>query len=376
MIKTMQRMLATACCLVPLGLVGCSSSSGGTSFGDGGTPQKDSAPSVDTGKTGDTGGGKTHDTGSGDTGGGSGTAVTTFCTEFLGAEAKAASQCFGGPVSDWAAQVGAGTSCPEVAAAVAAGRVTYQASEGATCLTDLAGIDCSTITTASSEPAACAAAFAGTVATGGACDSSLDCSSTDFCSGLGGVSGSCSGTCKAQIAVGDSCTAADVCASGSVCTGSPATCTAEAAPVGMGATCLYDTASKKAAPACQLGLACDLTTFKCVSPIVPGDPCPPGHGICAPFTYCDPTSKTCKADPTLGGRCGDQAGEDAIPCIGPTFCKGTSATATAGTCAALGASGATCEATVLAPVDGQCASGSCSVTDGGAGSCSAVCTAE
>jgi hypothetical protein len=376
MIKTMQRMLTTACCLVPLAtlaLLACSSSSGGGPLGDGGTPKKDGAPS-----TGDTGG-KTGDTGvgnTGDTGDGSGAAVTAFCTQFLAAEAKAASQCFGGPVTDWAAQLAAETSCAKAAAAVVAGRVTYQASEGSTCLTDLANIDCSTVTAGSSEPAACAAAFAGTVATAGACDSSLDCSATDFCSGLGGASGSCSGTCKAQLAAGDSCTGADLCPSGNVCTGSPAICTAEPAPVGAGATCVYDSASKKAAPACQLGLACDLNTFKCVSPIVLGDPCPPGHVICSPFTYCDPTSKTCKADPTLGGRCGDQAGEDAIPCIGPTFCKGSGMTATAGTCVALGASGAACEASVLAIADGQCASGSCSVTDGGPGSCSAVCAAE
>jgi hypothetical protein len=345
--------------------------------GDGGSTSKDGATKGDTGVKGDAG---THSDGGtvakGDSGGGSTGPVEAYCTMFLAAQAKAAAQCLGGPEADWASQLSNGTFCAEVAAAVTAGSVKYDAASGASCLTALANVDCATVTTVSSEPAACTAALTGKVATGGACHSSLDCSATDYCSGLGGASASCSGTCATQLTVGTSCTAADVCVEGSACAGSPLTCTAIPAPVAKGATCLYDSTTKKAAPACQLGLACDLNTFQCVSPIAPGDPCPPAHGTCAPFTYCDPTSKTCKADPTTGGKCGDVAGEDPIPCLGQSYCKGASTTATNGVCTALIAGGASCESTLLAPVGGQCASGSCSVTDGGVGACAAVCTRE
>jgi hypothetical protein len=370
--KTMQRVFL-ACCLVPL--AACSSSSGTTDTGrDGGPAVKDGAVTSDTGAKSD-GGTKTDGGSKGDSGGGTSPA-DTYCTQFVAAEAKAAAQCLGGLEADWAAQLGTSTFCTEVGAAVAAGSVKYDATEGSSCLTALANVDCATVTTVNSQPAACTAALTGMVATGGACHANLDCGATDYCSGLGGASASCSGTCAAQLTTGTSCTASDVCAEGSACAGSPLVCTTIPAPVAKGATCLYDSSTKKAAPACQLGLACNLSSFTCVEPIAPGDPCAPGQGECAPFTYCDPTSKTCKADPTTGGKCGDVAGEDPIPCIGQTYCKGASTTATNGVCAALIAGGASCESTLLAPVGGQCASGSCSVTDGGVGACAAVCTQE
>jgi len=380
MSPTMQKMWVTTRGLIPLAviaatsLVACSSSSSSFGGGDSGVDKDtgtkaDTGPKKDTGTSTKTDSGKTED-------GGSTSPVAAYCTKYLAAEATAAAQCFGGTEADWATQVEGATSCPELAAAVTAGRVTYSATDGAACLQALANISCATVTTPSSEPAACTSTFKGTVAAGGACDSSLDCGTGSFCSGLGGSAGSCTGTCTADLTAGTSCSASDVCTSGTACTGSPTTCTTIPAPVGSGQTCLYDSGSMSSAPACQLGLACDLTTFTCVTPVAPGDPCPTGHGICAPFTYCDPTSKTCKPDPTTGGKCGAAAGEDVIPCIGQNYCKGSGTTATAGTCTALGAGNAACEASLLAGAGAQCASGSCSVSDGGPGTCAAACTKE
>jgi hypothetical protein len=296
--------------------------------------------------------------------------VSTFCTSLLVAEAEAASRCIGGPSALWSLELGnnaSGTSaiCTELASAVTAGRVSYDSSQAAACISALGTVDCATFA-AGTLPTECTATLAGTVAAGGACHSNADCTSPNVCTGLGGTTGSCTGTCTAMLAAGASCTVGGTpCTTGNTCGGSPATCTTSPTPRNLGETCIYDTGMMAAAPPCRVGLACDLSTFACVTPVALGATCEPGHGTCVTFSYCDPTSKTCKQDPEVGGKCGTLTGEDPIVCIGPSYCK-LATGSTAGTCVALGAGGAACTS------GDECASGACSA----AGSCTAVCAEE
>ena len=341
-------------------LIACSSSSSSPTGGDGGQTSKDG------GSVKGDGGAKldapTHTDSPGDP-------VTTFCTSLLTAEAKVASQCVGGAETLWAAQLGNASVCSEISAAVAAGRATFDSTQAASCLSAVAAVNCATFATGGTEPAACSGALKGTVAGGGTCNSTLDCASPDVCVGVG-VNGSCSGTCKAPIAADATCGTPTPCVAGYECTGTPATCTAIPPAATAGQPCLYDSATMMAAPGCQAGLACDLTTFECVTPVVEGKTCETGHGTCVAFTYCDPTSKTCKQDPAAGGRCGTVKGQDAIGCLGQTYCKTIGDGSTAGTCVALIASGSECQYGV------ECASGQCNRTDAGTGTCGASCTKE
>lgn len=345
-------------------LAACSSSSSPATSGDGGTPKADGGgASKDGGTTKDVGT-KGADTGA------PADPVATFCAALIAAEAKAAAQCVGGPEALWAAQLSNSTACSQLSAAVAAGRVTFDSTQASSCLTTAGTVDCATFSSGT-EPTACAAALKGTVASGGTCYSGVDCVSPMFCNGLGGATRSCSGTCMSPVAASASCTIGGApCVAGYFCAGSPATCTANPTPAALGQTCIYDTSTMMGAPPCQTGLACDLTTFTCVTPVVEGKACEPGHGTCATFSYCDPTSKTCKQDPGAGGKCGVIAGEDPIVCLGPTYCKPNATGSTAGTCAALSAPGASCTTSA------ECATRVCSGPDGGTHTCAPACSKE
>jgi hypothetical protein len=150
------------------------------------------------------------------------------------------------------------------------------------------------------------------------------------------------------------------------------TCTATptpATPATSGEACGYN-ATSKLVVACGTGLSCNLalTTKVCVATVQAGGACTDGASECEPFTYCDPTSKTCKANPGAGSGCGAEKGEDVIECATGTFCKPT--TGTIGVCTTLGATGASCAAA------DQCTSGVCKKADGGAGTCAAACAEE
>jgi len=348
----------------------CSSSSSPTTTSlDGGTTKK--GDSGGTTKKGDSGGTTKGDSGGTtkkDSGGGNSAAVMTYCTSLVAAEAKTLSTCAGGSESAWQTAVGEGFACTEVAAAVAAGRATFNSTQAAACLTALGSLTC----TATTQPAACGEAIVGTVANGKACEGTLDCAASSFCGGLGGPKASCSGTCKARLTSGESCGTGDACIAGYTCSGNPGTCTANASLGSMGQACLYNSATKSALPGCQIGLACDLMLFQCVAPVASGGSCTPSHGICTPFTYCDGTSMTCTEQPGAGGSCGAPSGQDLILCTGLNYCNVASGSST-GTCAALGGSGATCSGVLGAT---QCLSGACSATDGGTGTCFAPCTAQ
>ncbi len=309
--------------------------------------------------SGGSGGQSPNDSGTADGGMG----VAAFCSAVVMADSTFLSKCVGGEASAWDSQLLAANSCTDLAAAVTAGRVTYDPTKAPACLAAAAAVGCDA-GGATMSSTACKAALAGTVAAGGACYAAIDCAGgSSFCSGLGGASGSCSGTCKPLVAAGASCAAGEQCVQGYSCTGTAGalTCTANAAPSGaaLGATCGYD-ATTKTTVVCGSGLACDAKTLKCETIVKLGGACTPGGGVCELFTSCDPTSKTCHAYPGMGGSCGTSAGQDFVGCTGTTYCKLSGAT---GTCTTLGALGASCT------LGAECASKVCKAAsvDGGTG---------
>jgi hypothetical protein len=306
-------------------------------------------------------------TGSGSGGGDTAANTTAFCTDLLEAEATLLSKCLGGPAKTWAADLELLTPCSELGAAVTAGRVKFTGGSNATtCLSDIAALSCSS-DTASATPAACFQALSGAVPAGGTCYSDYDCSTADFCKGLG--SGSCSGTCTALVAAGAACTAGESCVAGYECTGTCTKTVAATPGAALGAECGY-MASTMTFTSCAGGLACNGAAKPpvCVTQVAEGAACTPGAGVCETFTYCDPTSKTCKPYPGAGGGCGAAAGQDLIGCFPGSYCKAT--TGEMGTCTALGATGATCKG------NADCESNMCSAGDGGTGACLAACTQE
>jgi hypothetical protein len=245
---------------------------------------------------------------------------------------------------------------------VSGNRVTFDESSAASCISAYPSLTC---TSSTAVPMACSAALSGAVAVGSTCQSGIDCATGSYCKVT--AASPCSGTCTTDIAAGATCGLGDVCVSGYECTGK---CTAIPAPTGpasAGGACGYNT-STKVLTSCADGLACDLGTKVCVAVVAQGGACSDGAGVCAPFTYCDPTTKTCKPDPGVGGDCGAAAGQDVIFCAPGTYCDVT--TGTAGKCATLLGTGAACKNA------GQCASGFCTATDGGTGMCLAACTEE
>jgi hypothetical protein len=92
-----------------------------------------------------------------------------------------------------------------------------------------------------------------------------------------------------------------------------------------------------------------------------------GSDDCVQFTYCDPKSLTCLADPVVGGACGsvtvtsgDEVMTEDITCLGG-YCDLSAGDSGMGTCVALLAEGAACT------LSEQCQSSTCST----AGVCSA-----
>jgi hypothetical protein len=304
--------------------------------------------------------------------------ITTFCNAVLQADATYLSMCLGGAASAWDAQLTAGTTCTAVAAAVSAGRVTYDPTKASACLAATTALGCDAgASTSAMGLTDCKAALAGTVAANGTCYNSVDCAGTNFCSGLGATGGSCTGTCKPLVAAGATCAAGDQCVSGYVCgsaggdAGTSLACVTStpANLAASGAACGYNSTTKVNV-SCAAGLVCNSSTKTCQAPIKAGATCTPGAGECDLFTYCDPTSKTCKNDPGVGGACGSSPSQDFIPCTGASYCKFVTGSLV-GTCTALSAAGAACKTAE------ECASKVCTAAgDAGGGTCAMACTQE
>jgi hypothetical protein len=297
--------------------------------------------------------------------------IGVFCADWFTAKARLAATCVGGPWSAWEAKLAVVDTCTKIEAAVKAGRIKYDDTQGASCIDAYAKFNCTDAASAS-EPAVCEQAIGGTVSAGDTCYADLDCSDSNFCSGLGGASGSCSGTCKAPLASGAACEDGDKCVAGYTCTGtgSSKTCGHPAAtnPAKKGAPCGYD-AKTKVTTVCAPGLSCDLVSRQCVTTVLQGATCTPGASECELYTACDPTTTTCKEFPNAGGGCGYSDGQDVIGCLGQNYCR-LAAKSLVGTCTTQNGAGARCVS------DGECLSGMCgaATTDAGPRECTAPCT--
>jgi|SRR5580658_1697137 hypothetical protein len=292
-----------------------------------------------------------------------------FCAGFMTATAQSLSRCLGGAESTWTMEISAQFSCSSLAAAVAAGRVTYDPMEAGACLAAYPTLSCSDLLVG---PTVCAAPLGGTVANGGACLADGDCKGASYCSGVGHGNASCQGKCAPYIAAGQPCLSTQECAVGFTCGGVPGslTCISDRHPLANpGASCAAPASPNMPSIQCAPGLSCQLPSFACATTVQEGGACTPGERLCEFFTYCDSATQKCKSDSGEGGVCGSAPSGELMNCLPGLYCKLPSKTSPTGTCATLGAGGAACMG------DFECASNSCS-SQSTTGTCSAPCTQE
>ena len=380
----MFRMVALSALV--LGTFACSSSSGSNSH-----KLPDSGPGIDgsAGTDGAATDGKANKDGAKSKDAAKGrdapdpTTVAAFCPDLLGAEAEHLSVCTGGPAAAWYVNLmaggEAGSTCANIAAAVTAKRVKFDATQTHACLEAYAKFTCAD-GVEQGEPSACKQALSGTVGAGGTCYADIDCSGSSYCAGIDEAAGSCSGKCAARVAAGATCKLGEQCVDGYSCyragkdAGTALTCNKTPTFIpgaAKGAACGYDKSTKKTVT-CEQGLSCNVTTGVCVTTVKLGGACTDGASECEMFTACDPTTRKCKQLPGAGGDCGYSSGQDIIGCVGQTYCKPSATNPLVGSCADKEASGATCAA------NEQCVSGHCSKAskDAGTGTCSVPCTEE
>jgi hypothetical protein len=266
---------------------------------------------------------------------------------------------------------------PSLAAAIDAGKSSYDADKAEQCVNQIANADCDRTTKEGREtPAVCSEVVTGTVQTGDACASSSECVSGACATPTCGMA-CCLGTCVAAnapaklgepcatrtcevglacdnakmcvelLAAGAPCTSGDQCAYGLGCAGSPGTC--KALPK-VGEPCPDNVCT-------AFGATCSAGT--CIADGLPGAPCTVGTD-CSPFYTCDATAHQCAAYPTLGMPCNTACSDD-------SWCNIPSGSGS-GTCDAPQADGAACS------YDVECTTHFCD-SSAGAGRCAepAVC---
>lgn len=190
--------------------------------------------------------------GSGGSGGGGGSIpFSELADRYAEALCQATARCFD-PVFDLflqgrdcetmvGEQIGA-SEFPRIEAAIAAGRVTYDASKAPACVAALAARACDALT--QREPPECQAALDGTVEVGGDCTLDAECKGQTYCKS----SGACPGQCAALEPAGGRCTDDGDCQPGLQCPGETLTC---ARPSAVGEDC-----GGGVAPDCAPGSLC------------------------------------------------------------------------------------------------------------------------
>jgi hypothetical protein len=227
--------------------------------------------------------------------------------------------------------------CSRVGLDVAAGEIHFDAAMLPACLGDVRALTCNYLYGAIVNlPDSCNAVLAGTVDHGGACRLTQECKGNyEQCEdGPTACPGSCQGV-PASIT--------PLCA---VDGGPASACTVEqACDVGTG-TCV-PRSSKTSGPCngsldCAGGYQCTNggtnAAYACVAYKRIGAACKPGTNECSPGTYCD--SNACAVWPSLGGECGNIAGET-VGCLDGT-CTASDSMAR-GKCVARLAVGSPCE---------------------------------
>ncbi len=228
-----------------------------------------------------------------------------------------------------------GCDTSEIEASVTAGRSTWDAASAACCLAHSA-MDTSCFLNPGAGPAECDF-LQGTVANGGTCSSSVDCTN-GYCH----FSDTCAGTCTAYATTGTECDLGDVvCAPDATCDNRTHVCTTQTGTAGSACS---DTAHTGCEP-----------TLTCLDP--DGD----GNGTCTELPsrgercdentiVCDFNSGICDYDfATMTGICAPAFAIGSMRCIidaqcaGDAYCRGASfGTMTYGTCTARATRGQSC----------------------------------
>ena len=211
------------------------------------------------------------------------TPVDAYRAWSAAASAKAA-QCLGkAPPSQAEVDATAGT----VAGAVADGRLTFQPAAVDFCVAAIEATTCAEALHQIDRSGCIGDIFAAAVPLAGACTDGMECA-VGYCD-FG--TWTCPGTCTALRTEGQSCSTAyePVCASGTVCDA-------------VALTCVPVTALAAGAPCSG----------------VPTEQCPAGT-VCRAVDRASPTARTCAAPAALGGNCGDDHRECALPLVCDDF---------------------------------------------------------
>jgi hypothetical protein len=267
--------------------------------------------------------------------------------------------------------------CSQVAAAVAAHKVTFDGSQLDACVAGLAAQACND----GSYPAACGNLFLGTVPDGGPCNDAIECSGSSVC-----IGSTCPGMCGAGVGVGGDCTV-NPCALGLNCIYNTTTSTTNCQTVlKSGAPC------NPAADACDYGLYCDSMTSHCLAQRTSGpctgnecaagyvcttagqcqkgkaegQSCTAGQNECASGLYC--SGGMCAEWPQISGTCGTLTSGETAGCQ-TGCCTAAGGSGMSGTCAQPGMSGGACNYYGAATGCGACPDGNTCNASGDAGVC-------
>lgn len=242
-------------------------------------------------------------------------------------------------------------------------------SDIAACATAINAADC---TTAVEQIPECSSGIPnGTLDTGAACSSGLQCASGGCSAGTQSADGGSSdcGTCQAPVADGADCSSAP-CVTGETCSLSidgsgnlAETCTKQNPPAAVGGTCSSD--SDCAAPNhCNFATA-DAQTGTCAAPGAAGATCDANQNCSTPLVCTGSSAEVCTNPVAAGGAC--QASSD---CAVGTACDTATSKCLATT---YGKAGATCDGTITLCSQGQCNLPQSSGDDAGAAPTTGTC---
>jgi len=280
-----------------------------------------------------------------------------FCQDLRSAWAEAEVRCegFTEKAAAWALE--RVVNCERIAAAIAAGRIRYDAAKAEACVDSFAGVTCDDFGWNEGPNELCTEAVVGRQPAGASCTPDIDLECADgWCDFVDGCF--VQGVCRAYRHAGQSCTGEDEeCAPDLSCSGScftPTTlgvggnCGVSGVRCGPGLFCETGEMSFTCAPRrgaesscaydeqCQGGLQC--LAEVCAPWVATGSSCVAGTYACRIGASCS-AEGACVAWPGLGGACGADLPEEDLCLEG--WCM-TGSAAAAGTCVAHLAPGAAC----------------------------------
>lgn len=263
--------------------------------------------------------------------------VGESCRAAIWSVAAHASECLGGSVEGFGRLLGPNDVCTSVESSVASGRQVFRPEEFGACLRKLRSKPCGELsldeTNREGERRLDAfaqgtllkdcPAFEPQVATGGTCANTADCQG-----GWCDITEGCSGMCRAYIPVSATCTSQDRCEKGSSCSGGRCLLDVESdgrCILGVKCSSGSDThcengrciARRTEGPCvgdeqCSLRYRCARTQpplgndspKECRPVKALGEACEPGALDCAPLSYCDVGSRSCRPAPGSSAPCG------------------------------------------------------------------------